>query len=64
MQDFGTVWVVMPAYNVEKFIGNTFDSLLAQTYSNWKCLCVNDGSKDRTWEMRVALLFSIKKTKV
>lgn len=51
MEDFGTIYVVMPAYNVEKFIGTAFDSLLAQTYPNWKCLCVNDGSKDKTWEI-------------
>jgi len=51
MKNQGTIYVVMPAYNAEKFIGTAFDSLLAQTYSDWKCLCVNDGSNDKTLEI-------------
>ena len=49
MKNMGTIYVVIPAYNVEKFIGAAFESLLAQTYPHWKCLCMNDGSKDNTW---------------
>lgn len=51
MQDYGTIYVIMPAYNVEKYIAHTFDSLLAQTYPNWKCLCMNDGSLDKTYDI-------------
>ena len=51
MKDLGTVYVVTPAYNAEKFVGAAFESLLAQTYPNWKCLCMNDGSTDKTWDV-------------
>ncbi len=49
--DNGTIYVLMPAYNVGKFISAAFDSLIEQTYTNWVCLCMNDGSKDNTWDI-------------
>ena len=47
----GTIYVVIPAYNVGQFISETFDSLIAQTYSDWVCLCMNDGSEDNTYQI-------------
>ena len=40
------VSVVIPAYNSAKFIGATLDSVLAQTFSNYEILVINDGSPD------------------
>lgn len=40
--------VVVPAYNVEKYLGDCLDSLLCQTVTNHKIIVVNDGSKDTT----------------
>lgn len=40
--------VITPAYNAEKFIGETIESVLAQTYKNWEMIIVDDQSKDGT----------------
>jgi glycosyltransferase involved in cell wall biosynthesis len=43
--------IMMPAYNAEDYIGDAIDSVLAQSYSNWELIIVNDGSIDRTAEI-------------
>ena len=45
------VSVIMPAYNCEKFIDETIESLLNQTYSNWELIAVDDCSTDKTGEI-------------
>lgn len=40
------VSIITPLYNSEKFIAETIESVLAQTYKNWEMLIVNDYSKD------------------
>lgn len=40
--------VIIPVYNVEKYIRQTLDSIVNQTYKNLEILVVNDGSTDNS----------------
>lgn len=40
--------IVVPCYNQAEFLPETLNSVLVQTYSNWECIIVNDGSTDDT----------------
>lgn len=38
--------VIIPVYNVERFLPRCLDSLKAQTFSAWEAICIDDGSID------------------
>lgn len=40
--------IIIPTYNRAHVIGETLDSINAQTYENWECIIVDDGSTDDT----------------
>lgn len=42
------VSIIMPAWNSEKTIEDSIQSVLSQTYESWELLIINDASKDRT----------------
>ncbi len=45
------VSIIIPTYNRAHLIGETLDSILAQTYTNWECIIIDDGSSDDTLEV-------------
>ena len=45
------VSIVMPSYNTAKYIAETVQSVLAQTYQNWELIIVDDCSTDDTNEV-------------
>lgn len=40
--------MVIPAYNAQGWVADCIGSVAAQTYSNWECIVVDDGSADNT----------------
>lgn len=42
------VSIIVPVYNVERYLSICLDSLRAQAYKNLEIICVNDGSTDRS----------------
>ena len=49
------VSVLIPAYNHERYIEECIRSIIAQTYRNIELLVIDDGSKDRTFEILQSL---------
>jgi glycosyltransferase involved in cell wall biosynthesis len=48
MNNYPLVSIIIPTYNRAHLIGETLDSIMAQTYTNWECIVVDDGSTDNT----------------
>lgn len=42
------VSIIVPVYNVEKYIRECLDSIVAQTFTDWECLLIDDGSPDNS----------------
>lgn len=50
------VSIIMPSYNTADYIAESIESVLAQTYSNWELLIVDDCSTDNTDEIVASYL--------
>lgn len=56
------VSVIVPVYNVEKWVGRCLDSLLSQTKDNYEIIVVNDGSTDDS--LNICRKYESKYTKI
>lgn len=45
------VSILVPCYNVEKYLDQCIESIIKQTYKNLEIICVNDGSTDNTLQI-------------
>lgn len=45
------VSVIVPCYNQALYLSETLDSILKQTFPDWECIIVNDGSTDKSEEI-------------
>ena len=48
MESRPLISVIVPVYNVEKYLNRCVDSILGQTYENLEIILVDDGAKDRS----------------
>lgn len=40
--------IIIPVYNVENYLRQCLQSVIEQTFTDWECIIVDDGSKDRS----------------
>ena len=45
------VSIIIPVYNAEPHLYDTLTSIRSQTFQNWECICVDDGSTDQSHEI-------------
>ncbi len=43
--------IIIPVYNVEKYLRECLDSILNQTYQDFEVICIDDGSTDKSLEI-------------
>ena len=46
--------IVIPIYNKEFWVTETLNSVLNQSYKNWECIIINDGSTDQSLDIVLA----------
>ena len=54
----------MPAYNADRFISNSINSVINQTYQNWELLIVDDNSSDNTYSIAKEISRKDKRIKI
>ena len=46
--------IIMGIYNCEKYLAESIDSIINQTYKNWRLIMCEDGSKDSTYDIAMS----------
>ncbi|RZD26714.1 glycosyltransferase family 2 protein, partial [Campylobacter jejuni] len=57
------IGVVIPIYNVEKYLRECLDSVINQTYTNLEIILVNDGSTDEH-SLNIAKQYTLKEKRI
>lgn len=47
--------VIVPCYNQDQYLEEAINSVIIQTFTNWECLIINDGSPDNTEDIALTL---------
>lgn len=47
----GIISIIIPVYNAEKYIPQCLDSILSQSFKEWECLLIDDGSIDESLQI-------------
>ena len=50
--------IVMPVYNAQRFLSQTIDSVLSQSYSDFELIMIDDCSTDNSLEILTDLLYN------
>ena len=50
-----TISVIIPAYNVEKYLDKCMNSVLNQSFTDFEVLLIDDGAKDSTVQLKKIL---------
>ena len=45
------ITIIIPVHNSEKYLRDCIESALTQTYKDIEVICVDDGSRDRSYEI-------------
>lgn len=64
MQNNPLISIIIPVYNRQELVKETLNSVLAQTYQNWECIVVDDGSIDYTWDVLKEYVFRDSRIKI
>src|ERR1017187_1648867 len=56
MGQMATVDVIVPSFNSAKYLPTAIESVISQTFDDWRILLVDDGSTDNTAEVVVPFL--------